>query len=102
MRVEGGDVALVQEPWYREDCVRGLTEPGYTLYSAGGKESPRSSILTRNTNACVLPNFSCRDLVAILMKYVEDETESRLVVYSAYLPYDPEDHPPSRETEELV
>jgi len=34
------NMALVQEPWYREDCIRGLNIPGYTLYSAGGKERP--------------------------------------------------------------
>ena len=93
--VQGADVALVQEPWYREDCIRGLTVPGYTLYSEGRKERPRTCILARNTNAWVLPDFSCRDLVAILMKYIEDGAERRLVVCSAYLSYDSEDPPPS-------
>jgi len=100
--VEGVDVALVHEPWYREDCIRGLTVPVYTLYSAGGKERPRASILVRNMNARVLPHFSCRDLVAIQVEYLEDGTERRLVVCSAYLPYDSEDPQPSREMEELV
>jgi len=100
--VKGIDMALVQEPWYREDCIRGLNIPGYTLYSAGGKERPRACILARNINAWVLPGFSCRDLVAILVKYIEDEAERWLVVCSAYLPYDSEDPPQSRELEELV
>jgi hypothetical protein len=34
--VKGIDVALLQEPWYLEGCVSGLSIPGYTLYSAGG------------------------------------------------------------------
>jgi len=50
----------------------------------------------------VLPGFSCRDLVAILVKYIEDGAERRLVVCSAYLPYDSEDPPPSREIEEIM
>jgi len=100
--VKGMNVVLVQEPWYREDCIRGLTVPGYTLYFAGGKERPRACILARNRNACVLPDFSCRDLVAILMKYNEDAAERRLVVCSAYLPYDSEDRARSREMEVLV
>jgi len=83
--VEGVDVALVHEPWYREGCIMGLTIPGYTLYSAGRKERSRACILARNTNAWVLPDFSCRDLVAIQMKYLEDGAERRLVVCSAYL-----------------
>jgi hypothetical protein len=50
----------------------------------------------------MLPRFSCRDLVAILVKYNEEGVERRLVVCSAYLPYDSEDPPPSRELEDLV
>ena len=29
--VKGIDLALIQEPWYRDDCVSGLSIPGYTL-----------------------------------------------------------------------
>ena len=50
----------------------------------------------------MLPGFSCRDLVAVLMNYNEGEAERRLFVCSAYLPYDSEDPPPSGEFEELV
>ena len=100
--VKGIYMALVHEPWYREDCIRGLNIPGYALYSARGKERHRACILARNMNACVLPEFSCRDLVAILLKYIEDGAERRLAVCSAYLPYDSEDPPRSREMEELM
>jgi len=95
-------MALVQEPWYREDCVRGQNIPGYSLYCARGKERPRASSFARNMNACMLPGFSCRDLVAILIKYIEDAAERRLVVCCTYLPYDSEDPPAPREIEELV
>ena len=44
----------------------------------------------------------CRDLVAILTKYIDDGAERRLVVCSAYLLFDSEDPPPSREMEERV
>jgi hypothetical protein len=27
---KGIDMALVQEPWYHEDCIKGLNIPGYT------------------------------------------------------------------------
>jgi hypothetical protein len=87
-------MALVPEPWYHEDCIRGLNIPGYTLYSAGGKDRPRASILVRNMNAWVLPGFSFRDLAANLVKYIKDGAERRLVVCSAYLPYDSKDPPP--------
>jgi hypothetical protein len=29
--IKGIDMALVQELWYHEDCIRGLNIPGYTL-----------------------------------------------------------------------
>jgi hypothetical protein len=45
----------------------------------------------------MLPAFSCRNLVVVLIKYNEDEAERRLVVCSAYLPYDCEDPPPPKE-----
>jgi hypothetical protein len=100
--VKGIDMALIQEPWYHDGCVSSLNIPGYTLYSVGGKDRPRVCILVRNMNVWVLPGFSCRDLVAVVVKYNEDWAERRLVVCSAYLPYDSEDPPPSRELEELV
>jgi len=100
--VAGVDMALIQEPWYRDGCVGGLGIPGYTLYTQRGKDRPRACILARNMNIWELPGFSCRDLVAVLVKYEEDGAERRLVVCSAYLPYDSEDLPPSRELENLV
>jgi hypothetical protein len=95
-------MALVQETGFCENCIRGLNIPGYTLYSAGGKDRPTACFLARNMNAWVLPGFSCRDLVAILLKYIEDGAEMWLVVCSTYLPYDSENPPLSRELEELM
>jgi len=42
------------------------------------------------------------DLVAVLIKYKEEGAGWRLVVCSAYLPYDSEDPPLSKELEDLV
>ena len=77
----------------------GLNIPGYNLYCARGKEISRTCFLARNMNACVLPGFSCRDIVAILIMYIEEGAE---FVCSAYLPFDSEDPPPSREMEKLL
>jgi hypothetical protein len=79
-------VALIQEPWYRDGRVSGLSIPGYTLFSAGGKDRPRACILARNMGIWMLPGFSCRDLVAVLVSYNEEGVERRLVVCFAYLP----------------
>jgi hypothetical protein len=95
------DMALIQEPWYRGDYIRGLNIPGYTLFSAKGTERPRACILTKDKTAWMLPGISGRDLV-VLIKYNEEGAERRLVVCSAYLPYDSEEPPPSKEFEDLV
>ena len=76
-------MALIQEPWKREGHIRGLNIPGYTLFSAGGIGRPWACILTRNETASMLPGFSCRDLVAVLINYNEDGAERLLVVCSA-------------------
>jgi hypothetical protein len=96
---KGIDMALIQEPWYCENCIRGLNISGYTLYSAGGTDRPRACILVGGMTSWLLPGFSCRDLVAVLFKYLEDETERRVVICSAHLPYDSKDHPPTKELE---
>jgi hypothetical protein len=36
------NMALIQEPWYREGSIRGLNIPGYTLFSASGTDRPRA------------------------------------------------------------
>ena len=83
--VKGIDMALIQEPWFRGDRIRGLNIPGYTLFNASGTDRPRACILTRNETAWMLPGFSCRDVMAVLIKYNEG-AERLLVVCSAHLP----------------
>jgi len=50
----------------------------------------------------MLPGFSCKDLLAVLIYYNEDGVGGRLVFCTAYLPYDCQDPPPKKELEELV
>jgi hypothetical protein len=39
--VKGIDMALMQEPCFRESRIRGLNIPGYILFSAAGTDRPR-------------------------------------------------------------
>jgi hypothetical protein len=73
--IKGIDVALIQEPWYCGGCIRGLNIPGYSLFSVNGIDRPWACILMRNETAWMLPGFSCRDLVAVLIKYSEEGVE---------------------------
>jgi hypothetical protein len=72
------------------------------MFFEGGIVIPRACIITRNKTTSMLPGFSCMDLVAVLIKYNEDAAERHLVVCSAYLPYDSDDHHTLSECEELV
>jgi len=96
------DNELLQEQRYRDYSIRSLIIPGYTLYSGGGTDRPKICILARNMNIWVLTGFSSKEIIAVLLRYIEDGAERLLVVCSAYLPYDFEDPPPSREFEELL
>jgi hypothetical protein len=53
----------------------GLNTPGYTLFSAGGIDRPTACILVRNMTTRMLPGFSCRNLVAVLINYIEGGAE---------------------------
>jgi hypothetical protein len=53
------DMALIQEPWYRDGCFRCLNFPGYSLFSVNGADTARACILTRIETAWMLPVFSC-------------------------------------------
>jgi hypothetical protein len=100
--VKGIDMALIQDQWAREGLIMGLNIPGYTLFCGNGTDRLRTCILTRNMNIWTLPVFSFRDMVAVQIKYYEGEAERSLVVCSAYLPFDSENLPPTREFEELM
>jgi hypothetical protein len=73
--VKGIDIAVIQELWHHEGHIRGLNIPGYTLFSIGGINRLRDCILMRNEAAWMVPGFSFRDLVAVLIKYNEDGAE---------------------------
>jgi len=73
--IKGIDMALIQEQWHRGDCIRGLNIPGYTLFSVNRTDRLQACILTRNQTAWMLPGFSCRDLVAVLITYNEEGAE---------------------------
>jgi hypothetical protein len=34
------DIALIQEPWFRDGRIRGFNLPGYSIFSAKGRYTP--------------------------------------------------------------
>jgi hypothetical protein len=78
--VKGIDMAIIQETWYCEGSIRGLNIPGHALFSANVTDRTRVHILTRNETAWMLPELSCRDLVAVIINCNKERAERRLVV----------------------
>jgi hypothetical protein len=78
-------MALIQEPWYHQGHIMGPNTPGHTPFCRSRIDRPTTCYLARNMNIWMLPGFSFRDLVAILLNYKEGEAESCLVVCFAYL-----------------
>ena len=58
----------------------GLNIPGYTLFCMSGVDRPILCICSKNMNLWMLPGFSCRDLVAVLINHNEGEAERWLYV----------------------
>jgi hypothetical protein len=63
-------------------------------------DRPGSRLLAKNMNIWMIRGLSCRGLVAFLINYDADEAERRLVVCSAYLPYDSEEPLQTSDSEE--
>jgi len=87
---------------FKRPCNTALLHLGFSRTVSVKGVEPIDCVPTRNETAWILPGFSCRDLVSILIKHNGEGAERRLVVCSAYLPYDSENPLPSNELEELV
>jgi hypothetical protein len=97
------DVALIQEPWLYKARVRGLANIGWTVYSATPEGNVRSCIYVRNhVDALPLLEFCSRDTTTVRMTYKLDGGHEELIVTSAYLPYDSDEPPPSKEVRDIV
>jgi hypothetical protein len=57
------------------------------MYFAGGRNISRACDLVGSKTSWMLPGFSCRELVEVLVKYFEDGAERQLTVCSNNLPY---------------
>ncbi|XP_024881916.1 uncharacterized protein LOC112461076 [Temnothorax curvispinosus] len=93
---------LIQEPWLVKGHIKGLGGCG-KLFKADNAKRPRACIVAKGLDACLLPQFSDGDLVAVRLKLNTDDGGVRdLIVGSVYMPYDSEELPPQRNMIELV
>jgi hypothetical protein len=80
------DIALIQEPRFYGDQIRGLRNTKGTPFSAGPSIAPRSCVFLINT-VCALPlsELCSTDVAAVRVTYTRGQTKREVTVTSAYL-----------------
>lgn len=95
-------IALLQEPWFYRDQIRGLSGKGIKVIWTRGEETPRACIMLKDSiNHICLSDHSTRDLVAIQTPITIGATHREIVIASAYFAGDGNQIPP-REVQRLV
>ena len=96
-------IALLQEPYYYNNNLGALSGIKGNIFVKMGAQRPRALVYTSAViEAMMLDQYSTRDLVAIKIKYLDDNVEKNLIVGSAYLPYDSIERPPSKEITDIL
>jgi hypothetical protein len=96
-------VALIQELWVHGDQIRGLCNRQGTLFSAEPGIATRACIFVRNiSQAFPLLELCSRDVTTEKLSFNRGGSIRELPVTSAYLPYDLDEPPPSRELRDIV
>ena len=83
-KLEKCDLALLQEPWIRNDKIMGFTRDHTVLRSE--EKDPRTCIVSaKKLTMWLIPHLSSRDCTAALLK---EDGGGHLLVVSKYLPHD--------------
>ena len=94
------DIVLIQEPWLTRGRVGGLNAKLGTVIHGPGDPGPRACVYaSKRLNALRLGEFCTRDLTAVLIESKMGGNTEKIVVCSAYLPYDSEEPPPNEGTQ---
>ncbi|XP_046145803.1 uncharacterized protein LOC123989170 [Osmia bicornis bicornis] len=97
------DIALIQEPWISKERVGGLDMRCGSLYYDATSTRPRACIFVKKEiTALKLNEYCTADISAVKVKLNLGGNTSELVICSAYLPYDSEDPPSTRELRALI
>lgn len=95
------DIALIQEPYFFKDQIRGLPK-GELLYNSSDPGIPRAGILfKKGLNYFPISGFCKKDLVAALIELPTEGGKIEIVICSAYLPGEVSD-PISDDLKDLV
>jgi len=102
MAVMHTGIAIIQRPWTVKGAIKGLGSCA-KLYKADTTDEIRACIISKGTDATLLPQFGCGDLAVIQPKIKKaDGIDSDMTVGSLYLPHDSRDLPPQEKVKRLV
>jgi hypothetical protein len=79
-------VALVQEPWNRHGKIRGLSGMRGNLINSNSVNARASIFIKGNLNVQPLMDFCSRDLCAVSITASEENTHTKVIFASAYMP----------------
>jgi hypothetical protein len=83
--------------------IRGLTSKRGTVYSAAPENNARSCIYVRNQiNDLPLLEFCSRYATTVRITYTYGGVCEEIIVASAYLPYDSDEPPPTKEVRDII
>jgi hypothetical protein len=82
---------------------RGFSNSGGTIFSVAPEGNPRSCIYVRNhINALPLLELCSRYVTTVRMTYMRRGSWEELIINSAYLPYDSDEPPPTKELRDVI
>ena len=99
LELEPRTIALIQEPWIRNNRVCGLSNTGGKPFlDTHSTDKPRTcAYIPKDVPATTLTQFCSRDLTAVRLK--TDGNALDIVLASVYMPGDSEDCPPKEMTD---
>jgi hypothetical protein len=95
-------IAITQTPWIMKGAIKGLGSCR-KFYKADTMDEIRACIVSKGTDATLLPQFSCGHFVARQLKIKQaNGINSDMTVGSLYMPHDSRDLPPPEKVKRVV
>lgn len=97
------DVALVQELWIYRCRVKGLRKGGTQIIYDTSDGNPKTCVIAnRNVKLIPLWEFYIKNLVAATLLVTKAGCKRKVIVGSAYFPYDQQADPPPKCVRRLI
>lgn len=96
------DICLIQEPYLYGNTIRLITNVNGNVY-VRPITRPRTCIyVPKDIEANLITEYSSDDCTVVKVKVTQDLSKVEILMVSAYLPYDPQDMPPTEAVRKVV